>query len=135
MQFHKENDSLLSQSPQSPLLSPPETTTVTFQDYFDDSLDDDELVFTHNNHNLINNSINEEVSRENNININNGSHQDFNETIGVDVPFEYVIHEQQNDGYFHSFLSIFYSLIKLSFNLIQFSIQIILNINENYVLI
>jgi hypothetical protein len=104
MQFHKENESLLSQSPQpSPLLSPPETTTVTFQDYFDDSLDDDELVFTHNNHNLINNnSINEEISRENNININNGSHQDFNETIGVDVPFEYVIHEQQNDGYFHS---------------------------------
>jgi hypothetical protein len=114
MQFHKENDSLLNQSqqpPQSPLLSPPETTTVTFQDYFDDSLDDDELVFTHNNHNLINNnSINEEISRENNININNGSHQDFNETIGVDVPFEYVIHEQQNDGYFHSFHSL------LSFN-------------------
>ena len=114
MDYQKENNGL---GVNSSLFTASETSGVSFQDFFDEhSIDSlDHFVFNNNNINnsnanelngsyelVSNNSANNTVGSENQL-TNDDNHsdedlsQDMNESIRCDVPFEYVIHEQQND--------------------------------------
>ena len=117
MDYQKENNGL---EVNSSLFTSSDATAVSFQDFFDDNSIDslDQFVFNNNNishnNNNTNNGFNSDYQLVANTNSNtavscgenrlstksNRSDEDMNDSMGCNVPFEYVIHEQQNDRYF-----------------------------------
>ena len=108
--YQKENSGL---EVNSSLFSTSEASGVSFPDFFDDhSIDSlDQFVFNANlntNHTngytngyqLATNSSadNSLIDSGNQLNREKITDEEMNESTGCDVPFEYVIHEQQNDG-------------------------------------
>ena len=107
--YQKENNGL-------EVFTTSESSGVSFPDFFDDhSIDSlDRFVFSggaitggHSNglnngyQSMANTSDNTPINTQNQYNREKTTDEELTESVGCDVPFEYVIHEQESDGYNH----------------------------------